>query len=76
MPKNMSGENIHDGISMLIEYDSGIQITVGRDTINVWPSEEDGYLDLKKSDESQMESMGWVYRRDESEGGSWVYQAK
>ncbi len=76
MPKSMSGNDIHDGLSMLIEHDSGIKITTSKDVIYVWPSENDGYLDLEKLDESQMESMGWVYRRDETNGGSWVYQAK
>ena len=76
MPKSMSGNDIYDGLSMLMELDSGIKITTGKDVIYVWPSKYDGHLDLEASDESQMKSMGWVYRRDRSEGGSWVYQAK
>ena len=76
MPKSMSGNDIHDGLSLLMEHDSGIKITTGKDVIYVWPRESDGYLDMNKQDQSAMESIGWVYCRDETNGGSWVYHAK
>ena len=79
MGKNLTGNAISKGLIILLAHDPKITITTfdrHRYGICVWPGKTDGYLDLPDKQEKELESLGWVYRRDETEGGSWVLQAK